>query len=62
MSETSVSGIVFSETRLKSVGNFVFTQKFLLKEPFLKRGLTFATSREQTEFDREITKLRNWSC
>ena len=29
MSETSVSGIVFSEARLKSVENFVFTQKLL---------------------------------
>ena len=29
MSETSVSGIVFPETRLKSVENFVSTQKLM---------------------------------
>ena len=29
MSDTSVSGIVFSETRLKYVEDFVFTQELL---------------------------------
>ena len=37
MSETSVTGIAFSETRLKSVENFVFTLKLLcvvMNNPF----------------------------
>ena len=29
MSKASVTGIVFSETRLKSVENFVFTEKLV---------------------------------